>query len=53
MPSLGSWVRFIVGIILAVEVIRAWVFGGPISMLGNLLAVAFLGLAVVYFAVRF
>lgn len=53
MPSLGSWVRFIVGIVLAVEVIRAWVFGGSISTLGNLLAVAFLGLTVLYFAVRF
>jgi len=53
MPSLGSWVRFIVGIVLAVEVIRAWVFGGTISMLGNILAVVFLGLAALYFVVRF
>lgn len=53
MPSLGSWIRFIVGIVLAVEVVRAWVFDGAVSMLGNILAVVFLALAIVYFVVRF
>ena len=53
MPSLGSWIRFIIGIVLAVEIIRAWVFGGVISMLGNILAVVFIALNVLYFFVRF
>ena len=53
MPSLGSWIRFIIGIVLAVEIIRVWIFGGVISMLGNILAVVFLALVVVYFVVRF
>ena len=53
MPSLGSWIRFIIGIVLAVEVIRAWALGSAVSMLGNILAVVFLGMAVVYFVIRF
>lgn len=53
MASLGSWIRFIVGIVLAIEVMRVWVFGGAVSMLGNILAVVFLALTVVYFVVRF
>ena len=53
MPSLGSWIRFIIGIVLAVEVIRAWALGGVVSMFGNILAVAFLALVVVYFVARF
>lgn len=38
---------------LAAEVIRQWVFGTSFSMLANILAVAFLGLSVMYFMFRF
>ena len=53
MPSLGSWVRFIVGIILSAEVIRQWIFGTSFSMLANILAVVFLILSALYVVFRF
>ena len=53
MARIGSWVRFVVGILLAGEVIRQIVIGSPISIIAVILAVLFLGLSVSYFVLRF
>ena len=53
MPSIGSWVRFAVGIVLSVEVLHQWLVGNSMSMLANGLAAAFLALSVLYFVFRF
>jgi hypothetical protein len=46
-------VRFIVGIILAIDVLRAWVFGGPVSFVGNMFAGVFLILSALYLIFKF
>lgn len=53
MPSLGSWIRFVVGILLSAEVIRQLILGNSMSMAANALAAIFLGLTVLYFVFRF
>lgn len=53
MAGLGSWVRFIVGMILAGEVLRNWISGGMLSIYAGGLAVLLLGLSVLYFVFRF
>lgn len=53
MARLGSWIRFAVGILLAGEVVRQWIFGNSVSMIGNILATVFLGLVVMYLVFRF
>jgi len=53
MAAIGSWIRFFIGILLSLEVLRVWSFGGSISIFGNLLAAAFLILSAVYFVARF
>jgi len=53
MAALGSWIRFFIGILLSLEVLRVWILGGSISIIGNILAVAFLILSAVYFVIRF
>ena len=53
MVRIGSWARFIVGILLSVEVIRQIIMGDSASIFAVILAVIFLVLAVVYFVFRF
>ena len=53
MAAIGSWIRFFIGILLSLEVIRVWAFVGSISIYGNILAAAFLILSIVYFVARF
>lgn len=53
MPSLGSWIRFIVGILLSAEVVRQWLFGTSFSMFANIMAIVFLVLSAIYFIARF
>ena len=53
MVRFMSWVRLFVGLVLAVEVIRQWIFGSSISMLANVLAALLIGLAALYFVFRF
>ena len=52
MPGLGSWARFVVGILLAGEVIRDWIFGNSVSVYAIGLAALMLGLVVAYFVFR-
>lgn len=53
MARLGSWIRWVVGVLLAAEVIRNLVFGNSFSVYANVFAVVFLALSVLYFVVRF
>ena len=54
MPGIGSIVRFGIGIILSVEIIRSTLFGDKvISDLALILSIAFILLSALYFAFRF
>ena len=53
MASMGGWVRLFVGLLLSIEVVKVWLFGGEISIYGNMLAVAFIFLTALYFLIRF
>lgn len=54
MVSLGSIIRFGVGIVLSAEVIRSFIFESKIiSDFALALSVGFLFLSVLYFAFRF
>lgn len=53
MVRIGSWIRFIVGILLAGEVIRQVIIGISTSIFAVILAVLFLGLSLLYFTFRF
>jgi hypothetical protein len=48
----GSWLRFIIGLLLSVEVVRLWI-GGSVSALAMVLAVIFILLVVTYAVFRF
>ncbi len=52
MAGLGSWARFIIGILLALEVVKQWIFGNPLSKFGNTMAVLFLSMTVLYFVTK-
>lgn len=47
--GVGSWARFIIGIILSVEIIRVMLLGGEQSGLLIPLAVIYLALTVMWF----
>lgn len=51
--ALGSYIRFFLGILLSIEVLRLWITGGSISSIAIILAVVSLILAAAYFAFRF
>lgn len=53
MAAPGSWLRFGIGALLAVETLRLQASGGGSSIIAALLAAAFLILAACYFAFRF
>ncbi|MBI4010513.1 MAG: hypothetical protein HY361_05025 [Candidatus Aenigmarchaeota archaeon] len=54
MPGIGSIIRFAVGIVLSVEIIKTFLFGGKIiSDLAFALSIAFIFLSALYFAFRF
>jgi len=53
MPSPGSLIRWIVGLLLAGEVLRDWIFGGTISIYAGGLAVLFLALSAIWIIFRF
>lgn len=49
----GSLIRFALGILLSLEVLRSWFFGGEISVLAVILSVVFLILAAAWAIFRF
>ena len=49
----GSLLRFIIGLLLAIEVVRQLVFGHELSIIATVLALAFLVLSALFFIVRF
>ena len=49
----GSILRFIVGLVLSVEIIRTFVLGLKVSEMAMVLSVAFVFLAALYFIFRF
>ena len=51
--ALGSWIRFGVGILLALEVVRSQVFGSGESVIALALAAALLALSAAYFLFKF
>lgn len=52
MASVGGYIRFGMGIILAMEVIRIWFLNRPVSILALWLSLAFLVSSAIYFAKR-
>ena len=48
----GSWIRYIVGILLSLDVVRLALTGGEISVTTIALAVVFLLLALLYLVKR-
>ena len=48
----GSWLRYIVGILLSLDVIRIALMGGGLQQTTIILAVVFLALAVLYLVKR-
>lgn len=53
MSTIGSWVRFAVGIVLASEVIRQIVTGGNDFTIAGIISVIYIALGVAFFAIRF
>jgi len=51
--ALGSWLRFAIGALLALETLRMQLSGGGSSAIALLLAVVFMVLAIGYVAFRF
>jgi hypothetical protein len=51
--ALGSWLRFVLGILLALEVIRGQFFSGGTSIIALVLAVVLLILSAAYFLFKF
>jgi hypothetical protein len=51
--GLFSWLRFIVGIVLALEILRSAMFGGGISGLAIFLSIVFVLLALWFFVEKF
>ena len=48
----GSWFRYIIGILLSIDVVRVWLGGGQLQTSTIGLAVAFLLLALLYVVKR-
>ncbi|MBS3051278.1 MAG: hypothetical protein J4400_03955 [Candidatus Aenigmarchaeota archaeon] len=48
----GSWFRYIIGILLSVDVVRVWLSGGQLQSTTIGLAVIFLLLALLYVVKR-
>jgi len=53
MAAIGGWIRLFIGLLLSVEVVKIWIFGGAMSLYGNLLAVSFILLTLAYFIFKF
>lgn len=53
MATLGSYVRFFIGLALSVEVLRDVLTGIPPSNIAIILAAAFLALSAAFFIFRF
>ncbi|HLD39451.1 MAG TPA: hypothetical protein VJB05_04015 [archaeon] len=51
--SAGSYIRFIIGLVLSLTVLWSFLTGGTITMLTAILAIIFLVLAVLWVAFRF
>jgi len=51
--AFGSYIRFGIGIILSLEVIRIWLTGGQLSSIAAILSILFLVLSAMWFAFRF
>ncbi len=49
----GSYLRFAVGLVLSVEVLREWLSGNGLSYISILLALIFIMLSVAWFVFRF
>ena len=48
--GLFSWIRFIIGIILSIEIIRAAIFGAGITVLAIALSIIFIIFTIFYIA---
>jgi len=53
MVTIGSILRFIVGLVLSAEIIRQVIFGTKVSDLALVLSIAFIFLSALYFVFRF
>jgi hypothetical protein len=53
MSTVGSYARFIVGIVLSIEVIRDFAMGSPVSDIALVLSGIFLALSVAFFVFKF
>lgn len=51
--AMGSWLRYVIGILLSLDVLRLYVTRGGPELTTAILAIAFLGLAVLYLVRRF
>ncbi len=51
--TIGSYIRFGIGIALSAEIIRLWITNNPVSIIALILSAAFLVLAALWFAFRF
>jgi hypothetical protein len=51
--AMGSWLRYIIGILISLDVLRTYFFGGGIQMTTVLLSVVFLALAALYLVRKF
>ncbi len=53
MVSIGSIIRFAVGLVLSAEIIRQFIFGVKVSELSLVLSIVFIILSAMYFVFRF
>lgn len=51
--ALGSYIRFFLGIILSLEIIRLWFTGSTISSVAIVLSIIYVIFVAAYFAFRF
>ncbi|MDI6720954.1 MAG: hypothetical protein QMD85_01095 [Candidatus Aenigmarchaeota archaeon] len=51
--GLGSYARFVVGLILSLEILRSWFFDRQVSLFAIILAIAFIVLAAAFFVRKF
>lgn len=49
----GSWIRFFLGIVLSIEILRNWFIGGSLSSFAIILSVVFLILSAAWFMFGF
>ncbi|MFH0832371.1 MAG: hypothetical protein V1900_01450 [Candidatus Aenigmatarchaeota archaeon] len=51
--GLGSYIRFAIGVLLSIEILRSWLFGNSIPMVAIYLSIIFLILTVAWLLFRF